>query len=122
MRINHAEQLAFLHPVANFDVQAFQLPADLRTHVHLANRVELTGRQYVLLQTAQGDLHRFKLGWRRVPKVPDRRHSDYRRYDQRDYPASFVSFKPRQNRFLPVAIHTANSGSGAKLSRTVRNN
>jgi hypothetical protein len=33
-----------------------------------------------------------------------------------------MSFKPRQNTFLPVAIHAANGGSGAKLSRTVMNN
>ncbi|MNJ81021.1 hypothetical protein D3C77_796360 [compost metagenome] len=49
LRINYPKQLAFFNPIADLDIQAFQLPTHLRTHVNLAYRVKLAGCQYVLL-------------------------------------------------------------------------
>ncbi len=97
LRIDNPQQLAFFHLVADLDIQLFQLPADLRADVNLAHRVQLAGRQHVLLQIALGDLYRFESGWRRMAEVPNGRRGNRRNHRQCEYPAAFVSFKPCQN-------------------------
>ncbi|MNI17088.1 hypothetical protein D3C73_704460 [compost metagenome] len=68
--IDNAEQLAFLHLIANLDLQALQLSADLSPHINLTHRIQLAGCQYALLQIAFSDLDGLKLHRSRMAKMP----------------------------------------------------
>ncbi|MNP25142.1 hypothetical protein D3C76_1179370 [compost metagenome] len=89
LRIDDPQQLPFFHFVANLHRQRFQLPADLRAYVHLAQRVQLAGGEHALLQLARTDNQRLIVRHRGVkhPPQPESSHQYNQHQQQKQLPA-----------------------------------
>ncbi|MNT73750.1 hypothetical protein D3C72_2124930 [compost metagenome] len=70
LRIDNPQKLAFFHFVTNFHRERFQLTTHLRTDIHFAQRVQLSGCEDVLLQFARPDNQRLVVRHGRVENLP----------------------------------------------------